>query len=85
MGTSGSQMLLLKFKCFINPINILFQMDTEGGGTDGGEFGEETELNILQGFDFDQNQDATWLLTSPTNSPRAGTLYKCSQLLLQNS
>jgi len=47
-------------------------MDTEGGGTDGGEFGEETELNILQGFDFDQNQDATWLLTSPTNSPRAG-------------
>ena len=45
-------------------------MDTEEGG---GEIGEETELNILQGFDFDQDQDATWLLTSPSNSPRAGS------------
>ena len=48
-------------------------MDTEEGDTDGGEIGEETELNILQGFDFDQNPDATWLLTSPTNSPEAGS------------
>ena len=45
-------------------------MDTEEGG---GEIGEETELNILQGFDFDQDQDATWLLTSPSNSPRTGS------------
>ena len=47
-------------------------MDTEGGGTDSGESVEEGELNILQGFDFDQNHDATWLLTSPINSPGAG-------------
>ena len=47
-------------------------MDTEGGGADGGESVEEGELNILQGFDFDQNHDATWLLTSPINSPGAG-------------
>ena len=73
-------------------------MDSEGGD---GEIGEKTELNILQGFDFDVNStkdidmngtndltmnilqgfdfdpghDATWLLTSPIKSPRAGTIF----------
>ena len=66
--------LFLLFKSFYTT-NLIFQMDTEEGDTesDGGEIGEETELNILQGFDFDQNPDATWLLTSPTNSPEAGS------------
>ena len=57
MLTVASATLLLKLKCF-NTINLLFQMDTEGGGTGGGDIGEETDLNILQGFDFDQNHEA---------------------------
>ena len=85
----------------LNDQMMLFQMDSEGGGTDYGEIGEKTELNILQGFDFDINStkeldmngtndltmnilqgfdfdpghDATWLLTSPIKSPRAGTIF----------
>ena len=73
--------LFLKFKCFYT-INLIFQMDTEEGDSDGGEIGEETELNILQGFDFDQNPDATWLLTSPTNSPEAGSSVTASTQIM---
>ena len=67
------------FKCLLGfyTINfyqlVLFQMESEAGGSsDGGD--EETELNILPEFDFDPNQDATWLLTSPMHSPGAGLM-----------